>query len=116
MLCADPPVPTHLLAERISASQIRISWESNSFDIGVIRYTVKYYPLSQDTHMQESLEQFHTTTDTEVVIRDLDPGHIYSVSVAAKNAAGRGDYSNEVTVECKHCFCVGSSPSLCPLT
>ena len=115
MLCADPPVPTLLLAERISASQISISWESNSLDIGVISYTIKYYPLSQDTHMQESLEQFHTTTETEVVIRDLDPGRRYSVSVAA-NAAGRGDYSDEVTVECEHFFCVGSSPSLCPVT
>jgi hypothetical protein len=95
----DPPVPTLLLAERISASQISISWESNSLDIGVISYTIKYYPLSQDTHMQESLEQFHTTTETEVVIRDLDPGRRYSVSVAANNAAGRGDYSDEVTVE-----------------
>lgn len=39
------------------------------------------------------------------MIQDLDPFLSYSVSVAAINAAGMGDYSNEVTLESK-CFLV----------
>ena len=98
LFCADPLVPTLLQAERISASQIRISWEPNSRNSPLTNYTVKYYPLSQDTHLQESLL---TTTEREVVVWDLEPGLRYSVSVAANNAAGRGTYTEEVTVECK---------------
>lgn len=36
------------------------------------------------------------------MIQGLDPFLTYSVSVAASNAAGTGDYSNEVTVEGKN--------------
>lgn len=35
------------------------------------------------------------------MIQGLDPFLSYSISVAASNAAGMGDYSNEVTVEGK---------------
>ena len=42
--------------------------------------------------------QFITTNETELVIQDLNPFLSYSVSVAATNAAGMGDYSSEVTV------------------
>ena len=101
LFCADSLVPTLLQAERISASQIRISWEPNSHDSPLTNCTVKYYPLGQDTHLQESLEGFLTTTETEVVVRDIDPGLRYSVSVAANNATGRRNYTQEVTVECK---------------
>lgn len=45
--------------------------------------------------------QFITTNETELVIQDLNPFLSYSVSVAATNAAGMGDYSSEVTVEGK---------------
>ena len=41
------------------------------------------------------------TNEMEVVIRDLDPGLSYAVSVAANNAAGRGSYSDDITVGCK---------------
>lgn len=45
--------------------------------------------------------QFITTNETELVIQDLNPFLSYSVSVAATNAAGMGDYSSEVMVEGK---------------
>ena len=98
---AAPPVPTHLQAERISATQMRLSWEPIPHDSLVTDYTVKYIPLGPGTHTQESPERFHTTTGTELVVEDLEPGLRYSVSVAANNAAGRGNYTNNVTVECK---------------
>ena len=99
--CAAPPVPTHLQAERISVSKMRLSWEPVSHDFPVTNYIVKYNPLSPGTHTQESPERFRTTTETELVVEDLEPGLRYSVSVAANNAAGRGNYTNNVTVECK---------------
>ena len=111
MLCAAPPVPTLLQAERIGVSQMRLYWEAVSHDFLVTNYTVKYYPLSPGTHnMQESSERFSTTTGTEVVVQDLQPGLRYSVSVAANNAGGRGDYTSEVTVECKCCLVFTALP------
>ena len=41
-----------------------------------------------------------------MVIQDLDPGLSYSVSVAANNPAGRGSYSDEITVGCKRLNCL----------
>ena len=105
--CAGPSPPVVVQVKRISPSQIRVSWEPSPHDSTggpVIDYTVKYYPLSRDTFVQRSVEdlfQFVTSNKTEVVIQDLDPGLSYSVSVAANNAAGRGSYSDDVTVGCK---------------
>jgi hypothetical protein len=99
----DPPVLTLLQAERTSASQIQMSWGGKSHDAPVTSYTVKYYPLCPNTHVQQSFERLLTTKETEMVIWNLDPGVSYSISVAANNGAGRGNYTNEVIVECK-CF------------
>ena len=84
-----------------------MSWEPSSHVSSggpITNYTVKYYPLSKDTRVRrstEALTQFLTTNETELVIQDLDPGLSYSVSVAANNAAGRGNYTDDVTVGCK---------------
>ena len=110
--CVAPPVPTHLQAERISATQMRLSWEPIPHDFPVTNYTVKYNLLSPDT--QESPERFRTTTGTELVVQGLEPGLKYSVSVAANNAAGRGNYTNNITVECK-CSSVFASSLYCAL-
>ena len=107
MIITVPAAPILGQVERISATQIRISWEPNPQDStgGLItNYIVKYYPLSRVTHFKQSIEdsiQFLTSNETDVVIQDLDPGLSYSVSVAANNAAGRGSYSDEITVGCK---------------
>ena len=106
-LHTGPSPPILVQADRISATQIGISWEPSPHESTggpIINYTVKYYPLSSDTRVQRQVEdllQFLTTNETEVVIQDLDPGLSYSVSVAANNAAGRGSYSDDVTVGCK---------------
>ena len=105
---AELPAPILRQVERISASQIAISWEPRShlnMNDSITNYTVKYYPLSADAHMRklsEDLFKFRTTNQTELVIHDLDLGLRYTVSVAANNAAGRGNYTDEVTVECKY--------------
>ena len=98
--------------ERISASQIAISWELGPHvnSDSITNYTVKYYAISTDGRVRKSSEdlfQFLTTTETEVVIHDLDPGLRYSLSVAANYDAGRGNYTEEVAVECE-CFSIHS--------
>ena len=104
LFCAGPSPPVLVQVERISASQITISWEPSPHDSTgdpIIDYTVKYYPLRRDTGVQREVEdlfQFLTTNEMAIVIQDLDPGLSYSVSVAA---AGRGSYSDDVTVGCK---------------
>ena len=106
--CAEPPVPTLGQVERTSPSQIRVIWNpSLQTNTGgpITNYTVKYYPLDPDSPRTrksvEDLYRFLTTVETELVISDLDPVLSYSVSVAANNAAGRGNFSNKVTVGCK---------------
>ena len=105
--CSVPAPPILGQVDRISASQIRISWEPSPHDSTggpITNYTVKYYPLNRDNHVQKSVEdffQYFTTNETGVVIQDLDPGLSYSASVAANNDAGRGSYSDDVTVGCK---------------
>lgn len=41
------------------------------------------------------------TTDTSIVISDLDPRIVYAVSMAARTEAGVGNYSQETIVGCK---------------
>ena len=102
VLCADPPVVTHLQAERINSSQIMMSWERpKTNDVPVTHYTIKYYPLIPDNHMQDSVVRYLTTNETEVVVKYLDPSLSYSISVAANNGAGRGNYSEIMMMECK---------------
>ena len=85
--------------ERISASEIRITLEPTTQYKA--NYTIKYYPLSTVAYTQKPI--FLTTNKTNVVLRDLDPNFSYSISVVAMNGAGRGNYTDEVTVDCK-CF------------
>ena len=119
MLCADPPAVTVLQVERINASQITVSWELKSNDTPVTSYTIKYYPLIPDIYMQESLVRYLTTNETEVMVQYLDPNFSYSISVAANNGIGRGNYTDEIIVECKchteHCSVIleDDKPAFC---
>ena len=67
---AVPAPPILGQADRISASQIRISWEPSPHDSTggpITDYTVKYYPLNRDTCVQKSVEdlfQYLTTNET----------------------------------------------------
>ena len=116
MFCADPPAVTVLQAERINVSQITISWELKSNDTPVTNYTIKYYPLVPDTHMQE---RYLATNETEVMVQYLDPSFSYSISVAANNGVGRGNYTDEIIVQCKchsdHCLVIleEDKPAFC---
>lgn len=99
--------PTLGEVKRISASKIRVRWQPSTQvnrDDPIANYTVKYYPVSPDGWVHKSVEDllhFISTNETEVVIQDLNPVLNYSVSVAANTVAGRGNYSNEVSVGCK---------------
>ena len=102
--CTEAPPPAVGEASRISASQIKLSWQPGDSDSLITHYTVKYYPLTSPGTLpqaREVLAMFVTTNATEVVISDLDPVTSYSLAVAANNAAGIGSYSEEITVGCK---------------
>ena len=99
-ICTEPSAPILREFERISTSQIRVTWEPGSQGGPSTDYTVRYCPLRSDT--SEKLTQgLLTTNETEVVIQDLDPVLRYSISVAATTVDGVWNYSNEVTVHCK---------------
>ena len=90
--------------ERISASQIRIAWEPSSQVYNrdpISYYTIRYYPLNRARKSLEDHFKFLTTNKTEIVINNLDPILRYSIAVASNTADGIGNYSSEVTVECK---------------
>ena len=100
-----PPPPTVGEAERITATQIRISWSpsttSDSAEPVTEYFTVKYYPFSGDSRSRraaESIAEFVRTTQNEVTINSLDPTLSYVVSVAATTEVGTGNFSNDITV------------------
>ena len=104
-LFVEPPAPVLEDVERISASQIRIAWEPSSQvyrEDPITYYTIKYYPLNRARKSLEDHFQFLTTNKTEIVINDLDPILRYSIAVASNTADDIGNYSSEVTVECKY--------------
>ena len=41
------------------------------------------------------------TSNTTIILNDLDPRHGYAMSVAAKMTAGVGTYSAEIIIGCK---------------
>lgn len=88
------------MVKRISASQIRVLWVPGSQGDTSTDYIVKYYPLNSSS-LQNIEVQYITTNETQLVIQGLDPFLSYSISVAASNDAGIGEYSNKVTVEGK---------------
>ena len=65
-------------------------------------YFVKYRVLERVT--RRSLDDTSTiveTTNTSIILSDLDPRYGYAVSVAAKTIAGVGNYSEEIIIGCK---------------
>ena len=92
---------------RISATQIRVTWPfsaKDERDSPISFYTVKYYSLKGDSRSRRDVEQDLAFIDVtrNVTIDGLDPTLTYKVAVAANTASGRGSFSEEITVGCKH--------------
>lgn len=76
----------------------------------VTAYLVRYR-ITEDAEVESSdrrvrrnannLSMVIETTDTNIMISDLDPRIVYAVSVAARTDAGVGNYSHETIVPCR---------------
>ena len=79
--------------------------------MGVVTAYLVRYRITEDVDVESSdrrvrrnadnLSTVIETTDTSVVISDLDPRIVYAVSVAARTDAGVGNYSHETIVPCR---------------
>ena len=93
---------------RISATEIRLTWEPSINYTLITEYSIKYYPLSTELsspdgqRSNDDLVYFITTKKTEAILTNLDPVYSYSVAVAAVNDAGTGNYTKEYTVGCEY--------------
>lgn len=102
---AVAPSPRGIVRE--SATSIRVTFapllpeESRGI---VTSYHVKYRPLDSSRTARRNLDDVSTvinTTESEVVITDLDPRLQYAIALAASTAAGMGNYSEVMIAECK---------------
>ena len=87
------------VARRISATSIEMNWDPLS---EAASYSVRYRLVERVA--RRNLDDTYTTvetTNTNIIITDLDPRLGYAVSVAARTSVGVGNYSEEITVGCK---------------
>lgn len=97
-----PPAPMNPGVVRVNAEQIRVHWAAvmrRDYRQPITHYTVKYYPLNMEV---QSAYKMINTSNTEIVISDLDPVRMYAVSIAANSEAGRGNFSKEMIAGCKY--------------
>ena len=91
------PTSAPVLGEvtRVSATEIQVSWSGDvGPEVEVDSFLIKYRLLGSSSF---SLE----TNQTSYLLTGLEPGFAYAISVAARNRAGVGNFSNEITVGCK---------------
>ena len=88
---------------RRSAQEIEISWSAVvDDDYPITDYVVKYRPITTlQKRNAEDQAVLIETNETSFVISDLDPRNTYGVSVAARNRAGLGNFTEEALTECK---------------
>jgi len=87
------------VARRISATSIEMNWDPLS---EAASYSVRYRVVERVA--RRNLDDTYATvetTNTNIIIMDLDPRLGYAVSVAARTSVGVGNYSEEITVGCK---------------
>ena len=87
------------VARRISATSIEMNWDPLS---EAASYSVRYRVVERVA--RRNLDDTYTTvetTNTSIIITDLDPRLGYAVSVATRASVGVGNYSEEITVGCK---------------
>ena len=78
-----------------------MSWSAVEI-LGGVTYSVKYRAVERIA--RRNLDDTSTiveTSNTNIILNDLDPRHGYAVSVAAKTTAGVGNYSAEIIIGCK---------------
>ena len=90
------------VARRLSATTIEMSWSVVGSPEIITSYSVKYRAVEWIAGRNLDITStIVNTTNTNIIITDLDPRHEYAVSVAATTTAGVGNYSQEIIVGCK---------------
>ena len=90
-------------AERISATEIRVSWPVVHTEPPILYYTVKYHSLeSEGVRLRRETDVKLIDTETNLTVEGLDPTLTYSVAVAANTVSGTGEFSKEITVGRKY--------------
>ncbi len=92
---------------RKSAGEIEISWDTVvKEEEPITGYIIRYRPVVSNQRRRrnntEDLATLIETNQTSYVVTGLNPGISYAISVAAKNRAGIGPYSEDIVVEIKH--------------
>ena len=88
--------------ERVSPEEIQVSWSYNEEGVRLTGFVVKYrHVISIHKRNLEDLTVSIETNQSSCIITGLDPRLAYAVSVAAKNRAGPGVFSEEVIANCK---------------
>ena len=109
----ESPAPVGVSVERISATQIRVSWPAAKQDAAnspILSYMVRYYPIRTEFRSRREEEDFKLIdTKTNVTIDGLVPSLTYGVAVAINTEFGTGTFSDDIIVGCKFvyvlCWC-----------
>ena len=96
-----PLAPSGVVAERVTATQIRVYWPFINDTVEYLSYTVKCNAVNGSVYEGQELVQEFNTTSNNITIENLHPTLSYSVAVAANAMSGRGNFSEEITVGCK---------------
>jgi len=68
----------------------------------VTAYSVRYRKVERVTRRNvDDISTIVETSNTNIIITDLEPNLRYAVSVAARTSVGVGNYSEEITLGCK---------------
>ena len=94
-------VPNVGVARRLSATSIEMSWSAVEV-LGGVTYSVKYRAVERVSRRNlDDMSTIVETSNTTIILNDLDPRQGYAMSVAAKTTAGVGNYSAEIIIGCK---------------
>ncbi|XP_054720766.1 protogenin B-like [Uloborus diversus] len=92
--------PQQLEGEPTSPTSIRLFWKAPITNRNITDYTVRYHPVSSTGLVNESSMNYIRSTNTEVVIMDLQPYTLYEFSVRSHDSSKRqGPFSQPV--ECR---------------
>lgn len=93
-----PTAPKNLKAEEIEKDTVKISWDKSKDNVGVVGY---YVFVNGEKILGENNEAAYVT-DTQVIVKNLQPGTEYTITVQAFDKAGNtSELSNEIKVTTK---------------
>ena len=92
-----PAAPTNLILHEVWSRTASISWSTPfSGNTPITGYIIQFWRESNSGENKRLLEETITSSATSYMLRNLEPGAVYEVSVTATNDVGRGMSSNVV--------------------